>query len=112
MGAARLIDGNENRLFLDPLFRACYPEDMISHYRPISDFSFVAPGDLEIIGTTIDILGVNYYEQHIVQADRKDPERGAIILPPDGPTTAGGNGIHPSVLTALLIPVRAEHTPL
>ncbi len=112
MAAARRIDGNENRLFLDPLFRACYPEDMISHYRPISDFSFVAPGDLEIIGTPIDTLGVNYYEQHIVQADLKDPERGAIILPPDGPTTAGGNGINPSGLTELLVRVKAEYTQL
>lgn len=112
MAAARRIDGNENRLFLDPLFRASYPEDMISHYQPISDFSFVAPGDLEIIGTPIDILGMNYYEQHIVQADREDPERGAIILPPDGPITAGGNGINPTGLTELLVRVKAEYTQL
>jgi beta-glucosidase len=36
MAAAKRIDGNENRLFLDPLFRASYPEDMISHYPRIA----------------------------------------------------------------------------
>jgi beta-glucosidase len=59
--AARRMDGNANRLYLDPIFRGSYPEDMTEHYRPESDFAFVREGDLEKISQPIDFLGVNYY---------------------------------------------------
>jgi beta-glucosidase len=33
VAAARRVDGNRNRLFLDPLLRGRYPADMLEHYR-------------------------------------------------------------------------------
>jgi beta-glucosidase len=110
--ATRRVDGNENRLFLDPLFRMQYPQDMVEYYHPVSDFSFVRDGDLAIIGTPLDFLGVNYYEQHIVRADPRNPERGALIDVPPGPRTAGGIGINPGGLTELLVRVKQEFTSL
>src|ERR1019366_3749992 len=32
LAAARLADGNLNRLFLDPVLRGEYPADMLAHY--------------------------------------------------------------------------------
>jgi beta-glucosidase len=106
------VDGNENRLFLDPLFRMQYPEDMVEYYQPVSDFSFVQGGDLAHIGAPLDFLGINYYERHIVRADPRNPERGALIDVPPGPRTAGGTGINPGGLTELLVRVKHEYTSL
>ncbi len=110
--ATRRVDGNENRLFLDPLFRMQYPEDMVEYYHPVSDFSFVQGGDLALIGAPLDFLGINYYEQHIVRADPRNPERGALIDVPPGPRTAGGIGINPGGLMELLVRVKQEYTSL
>jgi beta-glucosidase len=57
--AARRIDGLANRLFLDPVLLGRYPTDV----PPLP----LQPGDEAIIGTPIDLLGVNYYFRHVVR---------------------------------------------
>ncbi|WP_069387505.1 glycoside hydrolase family 1 protein [Cellulosimicrobium cellulans] len=59
--AARRIDGQFNRIFLDPLFRGEYPEDVLEDVAPYGLLDHVRDGDLEIVSTPIDTLGVNYY---------------------------------------------------
>lgn len=69
--AARRIDGLHNRLFLDPVFRGSYPEDVLAdtahldwrggHWREV-----VQAGDLDLISSPIDVLGVNYYHGNAV----------------------------------------------
>ncbi|MBC7724565.1 MAG: beta-glucosidase [Burkholderiaceae bacterium] len=66
--AARRIDGQFNRLFLDPLFRGSYPEDVLADVAGLGLDAVVRPGDLEIISTPIDVLGVNYYHGEAVSA--------------------------------------------
>ena len=110
--AAWRVDGNQNRLFLDPLFRSHYPQDMLEHYRPVSNFDFVREGDLEIIASPIDFLGVNYYERHVVRADPDDAELGAAILPPEGSLTSGRIGIDPEGLRELLVRVSHDYTSI
>lgn len=112
VAAAWRVDGNQNRLFLDPLFRGSYPRDMLEHYRPVSDFGFVREGDMEIIASPIDFLGVNYYERHVVRADAESVELGAVTLPPEGPLTAGRIGIDPDGLRELLVRVSREYTSI
>ncbi len=64
--AVRRVDGLQNRLFLDPVLRGRYPADVLFDVREISDFGQVRDGDLEIIATPLDMLGVNYYSRHVV----------------------------------------------
>jgi beta-glucosidase len=65
--AARRIDGQFDRWFLDPVFRGAYPADVIEDIRAVDSAAVaefedaVRPGDLEAIATRIDTLGVNYY---------------------------------------------------
>src|SRR5215213_11935828 len=60
--AARRVDGQANRLYLDPLFHGAYPEDLLSHYTARGvDRSFVQEGDPGTIFAPIDFLGINYY---------------------------------------------------
>jgi beta-glucosidase len=68
--AARRADGLANRLFLDPLLKGTYPDDLGLPTDHIAD------GDLETISADLDFLGVNYYFRTVV---RKAAEK-------DGPT--------------------------
>ena len=120
--AARRVDGNVNRLYLDPLFRGSYPEDVLREYRLFSDFSFVRDGDLETISQPMDFLGANYYMRLTVVDDRRRsgmttlmrfPEFGiATVLPPGVETTATGWGIEPDGLTELLLRIDREYAKL
>jgi beta-glucosidase len=63
---ATWMDGYINRWFLDPLVGRGYPQDMVSGFG--NAMEFVKPGDLEIISTPVDFLGVNYYMRNIARA--------------------------------------------
>lgn len=110
IAATRRMDGIENRLFLDPLFRGSYPEDIVRHYVPVSDFGFVRPGDLEAIQRPLDFLGVNFYQQHITRADPADPDRRVISEIPGHRRTAMNIGFNPEGLRDLLLRVKADYT--
>ncbi|HEX2729571.1 MAG TPA: GH1 family beta-glucosidase [Rubrobacteraceae bacterium] len=119
--AARRVDGQANRLFLDPIFRGEYPEDILSHYRerglqppPIHD------GDLDIIAGDLDFLGVNYYFRHTV---RDAPEGGPAempffdldargIIPHDAEKTAMGWPVDPEGLTQILVRIKEEYADI
>lgn len=70
--AARLVDGQFNRWFLDPVFRGEYPADIVEDFRAEHPEAIEAleaairPGDLEAIASPIDALGVNYYHGEFV----------------------------------------------
>jgi len=109
VAAYRRLDLYENRMFLDPILGRGYPADAAEFYRGVTDFGFVQPGDLEVIATPMDFLGVNYYERHLVQADPANP-RGWQRLPDPNPTISG-IGVHPEGLGEVLDRV-SEYTDL
>src|SRR5699024_837708 len=67
LDAARRIDGQFNRWFLDPIFRAAYPADVVEDIRAVEPGAIDAleaatrDGDLATIAQPLDALGVNYY---------------------------------------------------
>ncbi|KDN80709.1 beta-glucosidase [Kitasatospora cheerisanensis KCTC 2395] len=69
LDAARRIDGLANRIFLDPVFRGSYPEDVLADTAQLTDWSFVRDGDLAEISRPIDSLGINYYTPTVVAAE-------------------------------------------
>ena len=96
--AARRIDGQFNRWFLDPIFRAAYPADIVEDFRTTDAAAVdaweaaVRPGDLETIATHIDTLGVNYYHGELVGGHEP-------VIPPtagDAPTDRPGRSPFPS----------------
>jgi len=120
--AARRVDGNANRLYLDPLFRGSYPQDMLGHYTDSSDFAFVRDGDLAAISVPIDFLGVNYYFRNTVVDGRRSSELttaeryadldAATVLPPGVEKTAMGWPVEPDGLTELLVRLHEEYTQI
>ena len=69
--AARRIDALSNRLFLDPILKGSYPEDLVEDLAPLMSFDHVQDGDLELISQPIEALGINYYTKYVVAAGRQ-----------------------------------------
>ena len=128
--AARRIDGLANRVFLGPLLDGEYPADVIADTAEVTDWSFVKPGDLELIRQPISLLGVNYYSTVTVEmwdgvsprvkADgHKDmggtpwpgSEHVEFLVQP-GPYTAMGWNIDPSGLEDLLVALHEAYPSL
>jgi beta-glucosidase len=115
--AARLIDGLQNRLFLDPVLRGRYPDDVLEHLATVSDLGYIKEGDEETIRADIGWLGANYYMAHRVRARpgatrRSSPWPGVTdveFLAPVSPTTAMGWGIDAQELTATLLRLKDEY---
>lgn len=71
--AARQIDAQCNRVFLDPIFRGTYPADLLDDVAGLGLDQVIHDGDLEIISTPIDVLGVNYYQDSVVSGTPTGP---------------------------------------
>jgi beta-glucosidase len=74
--AATWGDGHLNRWFFDALVGRGYPQDMVVAYG--TDMGFVKAGDMDVIATPIDFLGINYYTRSIhrskeVSEEEKEP---------------------------------------
>lgn len=129
LDAARRIDGLQNRFFLDPVLSGSYPADVVRDLAGVTDFSHVRDGDLAIIATPLDILGVNYYSRHVVTGEPTDADDGhgggvgtdaspwpgserVGFLKGELPVTAMGWEIHAAGLTTVLERVAREYRPV
>ncbi|GAA2372883.1 GH1 family beta-glucosidase [Dactylosporangium salmoneum] len=112
VAAARLLDGEQNRVYLDPLLRGAYPEDLDQLFPTLFDPSVVRAADLDVIGAGIDFLGVNYYLNHIVKADPTVPVLGARLIDPPGPMMSAGIAAVPAGLHDCLTRVHREYREL
>ncbi len=129
LDAARRIDGQFNRVFLDPIFRGEYPADVVADFAGLGLEHHIQPGDLEIISSPIDALGVNYYHGELVSGHPHEGTelRGAapsdrpkqspfpaaeqvVWHERDLPLTAMGWEVQPEGLTRLLRRVHDEYT--
>lgn len=140
LDAVRRIDGLYNRLFLDTVLLGRYPDDLLHDMRQVTDWSFVAAGDLATIAAPIDMLGVNYYRPFRVTSlldgdrtagpgriDGAGDGRASRLAPgpspypgsddiatliPTGPLTASGWEIYPQGLRDLLLRIDREYPPI
>ncbi|MFQ3663797.1 MAG: GH1 family beta-glucosidase [Chloroflexaceae bacterium] len=105
--ASRFADGATNRLFLEPLFHGRYPEDVLRHFAWRGIRPTVQPGDLQVISSPIDFLGLNTYSRLVTQFYPFDLIGGARQVQPSGPTTAMGWEIYPQCIIETLRQARA-----
>ncbi|MBQ0825697.1 GH1 family beta-glucosidase [Streptomyces tagetis] len=68
--AARRMDGHTNRWWLDPVHGRGFPADMREVYGVELPEK---PGDMDLIGTPLDWLGLNYYFPQTVADDPAGP---------------------------------------
>lgn len=94
-----------NRLYLEPLFNARYPErtEELLGVAPA-----VQPGDLADIATPMDFFGMNYYTRRIASA--RAPM--AAPLPPGAQLTDMGWEVYHEGLTEQLLDLQRRHANL
>ena len=109
--AADRMDLLFNRQYLDPVLLGRNPADIEEIYGPTA-LEVVRDGDLEIIGTHMDFLGVNYYNPQWVKAAAPDNPLGFDLADPpaDLPRSAFGWPVVPASFTDLLLRLRADYT--
>lgn len=105
--ASRFADGATNRLFLEPLFRGRYPQDVLRHFAWRGIRPAIRPGDLQVINVPIDFLGLNTYSRLVIRFDPLDLIGGARQVASSGPTTAMGWEIYPPCIIETLRQARA-----
>ncbi|WP_341360468.1 family 1 glycosylhydrolase [Georgenia sp. M64] len=131
--AARRVDGAFNRIFLDPVLRGEYPDDVRTDMAAHWPDGLVRAGDLATISAPLDFLGVNYYNGGATTgltadgrpADATEPQatlggrqrRSPFVgsehlraVPRGLPTTAMGWEVQPEGLTRLLVRLQQEYT--
>lgn len=127
--AARRLDGTANRLFLEAIMCGRYPADVLEDQAGLWPEDLVRTGDMEMISTPIDVLGVNFYTGNLATA--VEPGRAAAEAavarrtgPPnpnvgsehvehvarDLPQTAMGWEVHPEALEDLLVRLHRHYT--
>jgi beta-glucosidase len=114
--AARLVDGQQNRLFLDALLRGRYPDDMIADFARAGAQLPIVGDDAQVIASPIDWIGVNFYSPAIVSPGT-DPRRPSPFIPGDAITgvrltdevTALGWPVRPRSFGALLRRIHRDY---
>ena len=126
--AARKIDGLQNRLFLGPVLDGAYPADVAADLEPYGLSGNIRDGDLAVISTPVDLLGVNYYLGSTVSGhpDPDPPAPSAMDRPAppasqwvgaedvsfrgsERPVTGMEWEIYPEGLTELLVRLHKQH---
>ncbi|MEU4382579.1 GH1 family beta-glucosidase [Micromonospora echinofusca] len=104
--AARLHDGYENRLYLDPILTGRYPQDVLDDLGPDSRLvRGIRDGDLATISAPVDLLAVQYYTPYYLDGD------GTSI--PRWPTSqAPWQQIHPDGMYDILTRVTRDYGPI
>ena len=98
----RIEDGLLLRWYLDPLFGRGYPADVLEHLG--SDAPKVEPGDMDVIATPIDYLGINYYSRSVVSAGKPFDVHASEL-----PLTDMDWEIYPQGLTELLLRLNRDY---
>ena len=110
-----------NRVFLDPMLRGYYPNELFAVTRGICDWAFVKDGDLDLIHQPIDMLGLNYYSTGRVTMSGRpqfpQSTEASVFpgcsdidwLPTDGPHTEMGWNIDPNGLYDLLVRLHNDY---
>ncbi|PJA74428.1 beta-glucosidase [bacterium CG_4_9_14_3_um_filter_65_15] len=113
--AARWFDGFFNRWFLDPLFTGRYPEDAVADRIRAGHLDgprlpFVHEGDMGIISTPLDFLGMNYYSRIVMRAG-EDGKPVAVAMAPVDQLTDMGWEVYPDGLTGALLDIHRRYAP-
>jgi beta-glucosidase len=101
LAAAAAYDTLHNRLFNDPVLLGAYP-DLSAFGVGEEGLDCVRDGDIELISSPLDALGINYYNPTRISARPDSPLPFQLEPIPGYPTTAFGWPVVPAALTELL----------
>ncbi len=105
--AAVRSEGISNRLFLDPLLHGHYPADIMMELGAAAPP--VQAGDLDLIRTPLDFLGVNNYFRSVVKDAPESPMLRTEMVKPEGEYTTMGWEVYPDGLRVLLERIHRDY---
>ncbi|HEY9100636.1 GH1 family beta-glucosidase [Chitinimonas sp.] len=106
--AAELFEVQHNAWVLDPLLKGSYPAAMFELYPGTEPL--ILEGDMAVIASRLDYLGINYYFRSNVESDGK---HGYTEVPlPGVERTQMGWEVYPNGLRDLLIGFRRDYPTL
>ena len=127
--AVRRLDGTFNRFFAEAIFAGAYPADVLTDQEGLWPADLVHPGDLEVICSPIDVLGVNFYTGELLTGvDPAEAPAAAAQARAEGepnpnvgsehvgsvrrglPQTAMGWEVYPQALHDLLVRLHTDYT--
>lgn len=117
MDLARIDDGKWFRWFCEPLYGRGYPADMLEHFSKQGALSqgldFVQAGDMNVIATPTDCIGINYYSRGLARADVPDNDPQIDFHHPQSPEnwTEMGWENYPAGLSGSLARVYYNYLP-
>lgn len=114
----RASDGEWFRWFADPVYGRGYPSDKVVDFTKMgalpNGLDFVQPGDMDVIATPTDFIGLNYYSRHVIRAEGADNDPQIVFDHPKTPEhwTEMGWENHPDGLLGVLGRVYFDYQPL
>ncbi len=110
--AASLFDSMHHKMFLEPLFNGCYPEELFETAKKLKiSTNYILKGDLNKISIGLDFFGLNYYTHTVIQRGDFEPFN-AVESATDLPKTAMGWDVSAYALGEIIRRLRAEYTSL
>ncbi|GEM49025.1 GH1 family beta-glucosidase [Deinococcus cellulosilyticus] len=107
--AAARHDAFLNTIYLDPLYGRGYPKVLFDHVPQFAPK--VQEGDLEIIATPTDFLGINYYQRSILKHTEENPFNFEGVRPPGPEFTFFDWEVYPQGLYEVLTRVQQDYAP-
>jgi beta-glucosidase len=107
--AVELADGFDNRWFADPVFKGAYPADIVTAFGKEVP---ILPGDLKLISSPLDFLGLNYYFRQTVAYDPSvKPLPYSQVRAPNVERTGMDWEVHSETFTELLLRINKDYSP-
>jgi beta-glucosidase len=109
--AARLADGLMNRVYLDPMLKGAYPEDVVRALSGVGGELPIEPGDMDFIaGNRADFLGINFYSGFPFAADPAATDNWGLRMTWERTPADPYNGPpRPDLFTAGLLRVKQDY---
>jgi len=107
--AAKRFNGFQNDWYLKPIFEGKYPSDMIELYG--DEMPPIEEGDMQLINTEIDYLGVNFYRRSVMQVGDEVPPVNFDRVSPEGEYTVMGWEVSPQGIYDIVKYVHDTYQP-
>jgi beta-glucosidase len=107
--AARFQDGFNNRWFLDPVLKGCYPEDLLQIYREKDLLPELEAEDLKIMCEPTDFLGINFYSRAVIKHNKNGYPLPTEYVETNNDKTEMGWEVYPKGLYDLLARLHKDY---
>jgi beta-glucosidase len=115
---SREDDGQWFRWFADPAYGRGYPSDVVEFFTKMgalpNGLDFVQPGDMDVISTSTDFVGLNYYSRQVARSGDPNNDPQVVFQNPKTPEhwTEMGWENFPDGLAGVLNRVYFNYQPL